>query len=75
MAKVTFTAPSSFSMPEGVQMGETFDSVCTFRVEKDGKLCLVKLGDSDMAGYDDKESKPSYSGYAKDMQGAMQEGE
>lgn len=73
MAKVTFTAPKDFAMPENVQMGETFDAVCTFKLESDGKVCLVQMGDAKMEGYNEKESKPSYSGYAKDIQGGMEE--
>ena len=47
--KVVFTPPKEFAPPE--HQGEEFDLVCSFRAEEGGKLCLVKLGDTDMPGY------------------------
>ena len=67
--KVEFTPPQSFQPPEGSNDGE-FDVVCTFRT-KGGKICMTKLGDVDMPGYDDKDepqSKPDYSSMAQSMQ-------
>ncbi len=73
--KVEFDPPKGFVLPEGVQAGEEFDLVCTFRTKQDGKICLTQLGDTKMPGYDDKkESRPSYSGYTKELQAGMAQG-
>ena len=56
-------------LPEGTEPGEDFDLVCTLRTRKDGKICLVRLGDVEMPGYRDKEDRgerPQY-GKARDM--------
>lgn len=61
--------PDGWVAPEGIEVGEDFDQVCTFRMKGTGTLCLVKLGDADMPGYKDKEDKserPQY-GKARDM--------
>jgi len=70
--KVEFTPPQSFTPPEGSGDGE-FDIVCSFRTKGD-KICMTKLGDADMPGYEDDtpQSKPDYSGYAQGMQQAQQ---
>jgi hypothetical protein len=70
--KVRFRPPPGFQPPEGLQKGDTFDIVCTLKPEADGYLCLKKLGDAEMPGYEDdhKESqKPDYGEYARGMQG------
>lgn len=79
---VEFQPPSTFRIPENVKPGEEFDLVCSFKV-KDGKLCLTKLGDTDMPKYKGGGwrggSKPDYSEYSKgimsDMSGMMGGGE
>ena len=71
--KVTFPLPDGFSVPEGTEPGGEFDAVCTFRMEKDGKVCLTMMGDAKMPGYDDKSGrqvKQDYSGYAQSIQSA-----
>lgn len=73
--KVEFTPPQSFTPPEGSDDGE-FDIVCSFRT-KDSKICMTKLGDVKMPGYEDgdePQTKPDYSGYAQGMQSQMQQG-
>lgn len=74
--KVVFTPPKGFMPPES--KGDEFDLVCTFRKEEGGKLCLVKLGDTDMGGYEgdhneskETQSKPDYSRYSQGMMGGM----
>ncbi len=67
-SKVEFTPPKEFTLPEGVEPGADFDLVCSFRVKKGGKICLVQLGETDMPGYeDDDESGPPKYGEAKEM--------
>ena len=65
------------AIPEGKKAGDTFDVVCTFRVERNGSVCLTKMGDTD-TDYDkgeqpEMESKPDYSEMTKSMQGELQQ--
>lgn len=67
--KLDFTPPQG-SIPESVKPGETFDLVCTFKVNQDGKtVCLTVMGDKDMEP--EKAAAPSYSGMASQMQSDM----
>lgn len=66
---VEFAIPEGFTLPEGAEPGEDFDLVCSLRVKAGGTLCLTKLGDVEMPGYNDKEPKterPEY-GQARQM--------
>jgi hypothetical protein len=66
--KVEFTPPKDFMLPEGAY-NDGFDLVCTFEVNGN-KLCMTKLGDTAMPGYDGKDEskhKPDYSGMAQSM--------
>ena len=74
MAKITFKPPTG-AVPEGTAVNDTFDLVCTFRLESGGKACLVQMGDHDMPGYGEKGEKaaapkPDYSEEATAMAGA-----
>lgn len=52
--KVEFMPPKEFTLPEGSNApGDEFSMLCDFRVTPTG-LCMVKLGDTMMPGYDDK---------------------
>jgi len=60
--------PKDFQIPEGKQSGDSFDIVCTFRVEQDGTLCMTKLGDSDLpTEKEEQKSKPSYAPEAAEI--------
>lgn len=63
-----FDLPDGFMLPEGTEPGSDFDLVCSFRLKKGNRLCLVRLGEFDMPGYDDKDdqSRPQY-GQAREM--------
>jgi len=67
---VEFQIPEGFTIPEGTEPGEDFDSVCTFRVRGNGTLLLAKLGECDMPGCkqngEDRAERPRY-GQAKQM--------
>lgn len=56
MKRVEFTPPKGFGLPEGKQAGDTFESMATFQIKKDGRMCLVAIGDSKMPGYEDKQA-------------------
>lgn len=66
--KVEFMPPKDVAMPEGLQPGDDFDMVCTFKITDSG-VCLTKMGDAQMAGYDSRENehKPDYSEYAESL--------
>lgn len=76
-SKAVFQPPPNFTPPEGADApGKEFDMVCTLKVEEDGRLCIVKLGDQDMPGYDDDEEdgrhgRPSYKKYAQGIMSQM----
>lgn len=73
-SKAVFSPPEGFQPPEGADApGKEFDMVVTLKVEEDGKLCIVKLGDQDMPGYDDEEEhgRPSYKKYAQGIMSQM----
>lgn len=71
--KVEFMPPQPFSPPEGsASVGDEFTMVCDFKITPNG-VCLIKMGDTDMPGYGDKDSggsgnKQSYADYAASMQ-------
>jgi hypothetical protein len=76
--KVEFRPPANFRSPENVEAGKDWDMVCSFRTQSDGSLCMTKLGDTPMPGYDkddhdsdrDADHKP---GYQKLSSGIMNE--
>ena len=66
---VEFAIPEGWVVPEGAEPNEDFDLVCSLRLKPNGTLCLTKLGDVEMPGYRDKESRserPQY-GQARQM--------
>lgn len=52
MKLIEFTPPKGMAIPEGKGSGDTFDSIATFRIKPDGKMCLVAIGDHKLPGYD-----------------------
>lgn len=68
--KVEFDPPKGFVLPEGAEPGKPWDAVCTFETNQEtGKICMVKIADTDMPGYGsneheekEKASPPSYDG-------------
>lgn len=68
--QVEFAAPAGL-VPEGTSVGEDFDVVCTMRLKPSGNVCLVKAGDIQMPGYDQKDKQVSgYGEYAQKLQSA-----
>lgn len=41
-----FQTPESYITPEGVKEGESFEDIATFKLKANGKICIVKVGDS-----------------------------
>lgn len=57
--KVSFKPPDG-AVPEGTAVGDTFDLVCTFKLEGAGTVCLTKLGEHEMPGYDERPERPTH---------------
>lgn len=55
MKRIEFKPPSGL-VPEGAEEGAEFEEVSTFRVKKNGDVCLVAIGEHQMPGYDGKDS-------------------
>jgi hypothetical protein len=65
--RIEFKPPKGV-VPEGSAPDDTFDLVCSFRVKKNGDICLVQLGDTQMPGYNDSgKAGASYENDAKEM--------
>jgi hypothetical protein len=61
---VLFKPPGNFKPPEaGESGGKTFDLVCTFEAQPDGRIAMVKLGETDMPK-PKEEDKPQPTGDA-----------
>ena len=62
-----FEIPEGWQPPENPDPDKDLDLVCSFKV-KGNALCLTKLGDHPMPGYDEadekKDNKPDYSSLA-----------
>lgn len=61
--RVEFSAPDGFRPPEGTQPTDTFEAMATFQYKKDGRLCLVAIGDHKMPGYKDGEENSTAAKY------------
>jgi hypothetical protein len=53
MKRIEFKPPSGL-VPEGAEDGTEFEEVATFRVKKNGDICLVAIGEHQMPGYSGK---------------------
>ena len=60
MKKIIFAMSKDYMPPEGVKPGETFNESAVFKMEDNGKLCLVQIADSEL--YDDKDKEQKESG-------------
>lgn len=76
MDRVEFKAPKGV-VPDDIKPGDSFDLVSTYRLKDNGEICLTKIGDAEMPGYDegdyhDKQThRKSYGDMAASMQSAM----
>lgn len=57
MKRVEFNAPVGFVSPEGIEAGKEFEAMATFQLKRDGRMCLVAIGDHKMPGYSDKDDE------------------
>jgi hypothetical protein len=78
--RVEFKPPKGV-VPEDVQAGDTFDLVTTYRLKKNGEVCLIQIGEQKMEGYEEDEyqakekpSRESYGNVMDSMHAAMGQG-
>jgi hypothetical protein len=74
MKKITFKIPDGYAPPEGLKEGAEFDAAATFKMEPGGKLCLVKVDDVPLKGYEDEheEGRRANEGIADEGAGLAQ---
>lgn len=81
-SKVEFPAPEGYMPPE--HQNEEWDQVCSFKAgSKEGHLCMTKLGEHPMPGYDEgaetvkeaENAKPSYKGMTTSIVNQMEGGQ
>jgi hypothetical protein len=58
-----FDIPKDFIVPEGLQEGETFEALGTFKLKSNGKMCLTKVDQSSI--YSDDKDEPDDFGTAQ----------
>ncbi len=61
-----FDIPEDFIVPEGVNEGETFKALGTFKLKANGKMCLTKIDESPIYA-DKKDNEPDDFGTAEGM--------
>jgi hypothetical protein len=66
--------PLPNSVPEGTQVGDTFDLVCTFKLEDSGKVTVTAMGDTKVEDKDKPKFRPDFKDDAKAIQETMLSG-
>lgn len=69
----TFEAPEGYKMPEGIEVGDEFEEVCTLKFTGDGKTVRVLAVDGNTLGK--AEEKERKGGKPKGMMERMRERE
>jgi len=57
--KVEFDPPPTWRPPSGTRPGDTINAMVTLRVKPDGSLCIEKLDNTSMPGYDKSSDEQS----------------
>jgi|GEM_PF-5850920 hypothetical protein len=73
-SKIQFD-PLPNAVPEGTQIGDTFDIVCTFKLCDSGSVCLTQMGDVKAEDEDKPKFRPDFKDDAKSIQASMLGGE
>jgi hypothetical protein len=60
-----FDIPEDFIVPEGVNEGETFEALGTFKLKANGRMCLTKVDTAPI--YADDKDEPDDAGTAEGM--------
>ena len=48
--EVYVDVPEGFEVPEGVKSGDTFEAMTTYRLDKDGRLCVQEIEGNPLPG-------------------------
>lgn len=62
-----FKTPESYIIPEGIKEGESFEDICSIKLKANGKLCLIKLGDSPLYADNKDDGEPEDFGTEEGM--------
>lgn len=61
MKRIEFKIPAGLTVPEGTEAGGQWQEMATFRLKKNGQMCLVAIGEHKMPGYEAQdESSPMH---------------
>ena len=63
--------PLPNAVPEGTQVGDTFDIVCSFKLQESGQVTLTQMGDVKADDEDKLKFRPDFKDDAKSIQSAM----
>jgi hypothetical protein len=63
--------PLPHAVPEGTQAGDAFDVVCSFTLQKSGKVTLTQMGDVKAEDEDKPKFRPDFKDDAKAIQATM----
>jgi len=66
--------PLPHAVPEGTQADDTFDIVCSFKLQKTGKVVLTQMGDVKVEDEDKPKFRPDFKDDAKSIQATMLNG-
>lgn len=72
-SKIQFD-PLPNAVPEGTQVGDTFDVVCSFQLEDSGRVTLTQMGDVKAEEGAKPKFRPNFKDDAKAIQSAMMAG-
>lgn len=73
MAHPEFKTPQGYIVPEGLNEGETFEDIATFKLKSNGQVCITKMGDSPIQdeGSETKDDEPADLGTATGMESRL----
>ncbi len=67
-----FDIPEDFIVPEGINEGETFEALGTFKLKANGRMCLTKINESPIYA-DEKDNEPEDFGTKQGMSNRISE--
>lgn len=53
---IEFKIPEGYTVPEGTEAGGEWQEMGTYRLKKNGMMCLVAIGDHKLPGYKNGDS-------------------
>lgn len=72
---MTFDLPEDYQVPQGIEEGETFKEIATFKVEN-GKVTIVSMGEDECpVKSSESKSKPKPKGAKASIDEALEKGD